>query len=48
MGLYGSSVPVRMAERDSALLARQYRPQDGYDPPAASASPRGFLMMKPR
>jgi large subunit ribosomal protein L13 len=35
-----------MPERDSALLARQYRPQDGYDPPAASASPRGFLTMK--
>jgi large subunit ribosomal protein L13 len=28
------------------LLARQYRPRDGYDPPAASASPRGFLTMK--
>jgi large subunit ribosomal protein L13 len=35
-----------MPEWDSALLARQYRRQDGYDPPAASASPRGFLMMK--
>jgi large subunit ribosomal protein L13 len=35
-----------MPERDSALLARQYRQRDGYDPPAASASPRGFLTMK--
>jgi len=36
-GLCGSSAPARRPGRDSALLARQYRPGDGYDPAAAPA-----------
>ena len=35
-----------MSEWDSALLARQYRHKDGYDPPAAQVLPRGFCAMK--
>jgi large subunit ribosomal protein L13 len=35
-----------LSGRDSALLARQYRREDGYHPPAALGRPRGFSTMK--
>jgi large subunit ribosomal protein L13 len=45
-GLCGSSAPIWMPKTDSALLARQYRRRDGYDPATALGRLRGFFTMK--